>query len=182
MKRYNRYVSLNTQHAIMKSEESFTEWIVLTRDSDKVEILRPNQVLSKWKDVVELKKKYPNPFTTAEGEFIPILSTKRGWKWNRKQILKYLPLYTNMITSLLDSIRLDGVRVVILKKIFGVHLKSVLREISNYTHNNLSKTYRSTYNFTPKKISKEEKRYLGYGMDFDGDVITMVKLPYPIGR
>lgn len=183
MKRYNRYVSLNTQHAIMKSKEGFTEWIVLTKDDDKVKVLRPNEVLSRWKDVVELKKKYPNPFTTSEGEFIPVLSTKRGWKWNRKQILKYLPLYTNMIASLLNSFLLDGVRVVILKKIFGTHLNSVLREISNYTPTIFRGAYRLMYNFTPKKISKREKQQsLGCGWDFDGDLIMMVKLPYQMGR
>lgn len=67
---------------------------------------------------------------------VPILSTERGWKWNRRQLISYLTKYTWRISqTILGPVYGGGYNLLtgdqqMMRRIFGKHLPAVIREIN----------------------------------------------------
>ena len=87
---------------------------------------------------------------------VPILSTERGWKWNRRQLISYIMKYPHEIND--GILRFSGCKLLtsdqqMMRRIFGKHFRAVVREINQINEKLDAYITYHVVNATPKRIS-----------------------------
>ena len=167
-KRYN----WDEHYSLMSGETRYTQWIAVIK-GDAGKPMKATAALYATASVSEkFVAKYPVKFEGVypaclmepddqehyaykkmNATYIPFLSTEKGWKWNRRQILSLLKEYPNTSKHLLSFYLGDPYLQIRLKKVMGKHFRPFVREIKTID----PKMYvcRIT-NFTIKKVNRDD--------------------------
>lgn len=167
-KRYN----LDEHYSLMSGETCYTQWIAVIKDDAGKPIKATASLYATTSVSEKFMAKYPVKFegvypaclmepNTQEhyaykkmnATYIPFLSTKKGWKWNRRQILSLLKEYPNTSKHLLSFYLGDPYLQIRLKKVMGKHFRAFVREIK--TIDPKMHVSRIT-NFTIKKVDRDD--------------------------
>lgn len=163
MKRYNYDAFVSMMNAA--KEEKHTEWIVLLYDSNgSLTQILPAMVFVKNKEeLIKLLRRYPSQYKekcnnrtdTTFLEYIPLFSTQRGWKWNKKQIISCLDRFPVEASFILDLYLGDLHTQMYFRKIFRKHFKCFLKDIVDFTVKICGVSYKAA-NCTIKKVVRED--------------------------
>lgn len=176
MKKYNfdKYFSIVNA----RKEEEITGWLVLLYDQNMslIEALPETMIRAepdpKYDKIIIASKNYPNSFKLSFEtislveikrkisfvEYVPLFSTRRGWKWNKKQILDCLKKYPNAAHYLLNIYLGDPHTQIYFRKIFKKHFRCFLKDISELTVKIAGIRYYAG-NCTVKKVTRDERDY-----------------------
>ena len=179
MKKYNfdKYFSIVNA----RKEEEITLWLVLLYDKYKLSgaVVPESRFIAEldpeYEKAIETSKKHLNSFKISfkrkpisvslyknkteisSAIYVPLLSTKRGWKWNRKQILDCLKKYPNATFYLLNMYLGDPhAQTLYFRNIFGKHFRCFLRDVSKITTKIAGIRYKAA-DCTVKKVTRNEK-------------------------
>ena len=179
MKKYNydKYFSIVNA----RKEEEITLWLVLLYDKYKLSVtaLPESRFITElepeYEKAIETSKKHLNSFKISfkpsisvslyenateitSAVYVPLLSTRRGWKWNRKQILDCLKKYPNAtFYSLNMYVGSSHSQMLYFRNIFGKHFRCFLEEVSKITTEIAGIKYRAA-DCTVKKVTTRDEQ------------------------
>ena len=168
----NKRYYWDTLYADVSREPQYTEWIAVINESghpykatpyiyatpsiEKKFIMRRPEEFEGVYPACKMESAHKDSECQKTATYIPFLSTEKGWKWNRRQMLSLLQKYPNVSRHVLDNYLTNPYLQIRLKKVMGKHFRAFVREIKG-----LLPDVHITHitNFTERKVSREVFTY-----------------------